>query len=179
MCKLCLTTLTSQTEIKNIRKLEFSWITKGTGPAPLVNRHSSQKGDYVAGILDSDTAYLIYSVHRIRSVNTRVELPCALKKMFCSQTSMCLEREIFFSWTRNLCDQPSVKDKYISVRWVIVYFSSYFLECEETEVSLRDALKDKEPTYDSLIESKKRRIAFIFSFVSSIHQLEVFVIGKF
>ena len=40
-------------------------------------------------------------------------------------------------------------------------------------------LKDKEPTYDSLIESKKRRIAFIFSFVSSIHQLEVFVIGKF
>ena len=62
-----------------------------------MNRHSSQKGDYVAGILDSDTAYLIYSVHRIRSVNTRVELPCALKKMFCSQTSMCLEREIFFS----------------------------------------------------------------------------------
>ena len=60
-----------------------------------------------------------------------------------------------------------------------MYFSSYFLECEETEVSLRDALKDKEPTYDSLIESKKRRIAFIFSFVSSIHQLEVFIIGKF
>ena len=187
MCKLCLTTLTSQTEIKNIRKLEFSWITKGTGPAPLVNRHSSQKGDYVAGILDSDTAYLIYSVNRIRSVNTWVELPCALQKIkflaflsvLCSQTSVCLEREIFFSWTRNLCDQPSVKDKYISVRWVIVYFSSYFLECEETEVSLRDALKDKEPTYDSLIESKKRRIAFIFSFDSSIHQLEVFVIGKF
>ena len=35
-----------------------------------MNRHSSQKGDYVAGILDSDTAYLIYSVNRIRSVNT-------------------------------------------------------------------------------------------------------------
>ena len=60
-----------------------------------------------------------------------------------------------------------------------MYFTSYFLECEETEVSLRDVLKDKEPTYDSLIESKKRRIAFIFSFVNSIHQLEVFVIGKF
>ena len=186
MCKLCLTTLTSQTEIKNIRKLEFSWITKGTGP-PLVNRHSSQKGDYVAGILDSDTAYLIYSVNRIRSVNTWVELPCALQKIkflaflsvLCSQTSVCLEREIFFSWTRNLCDQPSVKDKYISVRWVTVYFSSYFLECEETEVLLRDALKDKEPTYDCFIESKKRRIALIFSFVSSIHQLEVFLIDKF
>ena len=60
-----------------------------------------------------------------------------------------------------------------------MYFSSYFLECEETEVSLRDALKDKEPTYDSLIESKKRRTALIFSFVSSIHQLEVFLIDKF
>ena len=126
MCKLCLTTLTSQTEIKNIRKLEFSWITKGTGPAPLVNRHSSQKGDYVAGILDSDTAYLIYSVNRIRSVNTWVELPCALQKIkflaFLSvlfrQTSVCLELEIFFSWTRNLCDQPPVKDKYISV-WCV------------------------------------------------------------
>ena len=44
-----------------------------------------------------------------------------------------------------------------------MHFSSYFLECEETEVSLRDALKDKGPTYDSLIEIKKRRIAFIFS----------------
>ena len=69
-----------------------------------MNRHSSQKGDYVAGILDS-TAYLIYSVNRIRSVNTRVELPCALQKIkflaflsvLCSQTSVCLEREIFFS----------------------------------------------------------------------------------
>ena len=60
-----------------------------------MNRHSSQKGDYAAGILDSDTAYLIYSVNRIRSVNTRVELPCALQKIkflaflsvLCSQTS--------------------------------------------------------------------------------------------
>ena len=60
-----------------------------------------------------------------------------------------------------------------------MYFSSCFLECEETEVSLRDALKDKEPTYESLIERKKRRIALIFSFVSSIHQLEVFLIDKF
>lgn len=42
-----------------------------------------------------------------------------------------------------------------------MHFSSYFVECEETEVSLRDALKDREPTYDSLIEIKKRRIAFM------------------
>ena len=133
------------------------------------------------GMEEKESCHISDLLNRICSVYTWVELPCSLKKIkflaflsvLCSQTSVCLEREIFFSWTRNLCDQPSVKDKYISVRWVIVYFSSYFLECEETEVSLRDALKDKEPTYDSLIESKKRRIAYIFSFVSSIRQWKV------
>ena len=40
----------------------------------------------------------------------------------------------------------------------------FFLECDETEVSYHD----KEPTYDCMIESKKRRIAYIFSFESSM-----------
>ena len=102
VCKLCLTTLTSQTEIKNIRKLEFSWITKGTGPAPLVNRHSSQKGDYVAGILDSDTAYLIYSVNRIRSVYMSGTTLCSEKNKISRIFICALQSNFRVSWTRNL-----------------------------------------------------------------------------
>ena len=57
---------------------------------------------------------------------------------------------------------------------MIAYFSSYFLEYEEIEVSSRDALKDKEPTYDSLIQSKKRRIVFI-SLLSAAYISERFL----
>ena len=82
-------------------------------------------------------------LNRIRSVYTWVELPCSLKKIkfltflsvLCSQTSLCLEQEILFSGKQNLCFWPSVIGKYNSVRLVTVYFSSYFLECDKTEVS--------------------------------------------
>ena len=125
------------------------------------------------GMEEKESCRISDLLNRICSVYTWVELPCSLKKIkflaflsvFFRQTSLCLEQEIFFSWKQNLCFQPSVIGKQNSVRWMIVYFSSYFLECDETEVSQHD----KEPTYDCLIESKKRRIVYIFSFVSSIH----------
>ena len=90
---------------------------------------------------------------------------CCISDLLNRISSVYTSRTIFFSWKQNLCFQPSVIGKQNSVRWMIVYFSSYFLECDETEVSQHD----KEPTYDCLIESKKRRIVYIFSFVSSIH----------
>ena len=87
------------------------------------------------GIEEKESCHILSDLlNQIHSVYTWVELPCSLKKIkflaflsvFFHQTSLCLEQEIFFSWKQNLCFQPSVIGIYSSVRWPIVYFSSFF-----------------------------------------------------
>ena len=122
------------------------------------------------GMEEKESCRISDLLNRIRFVYTWVELLCSLKKIkfltflsvLCSQTSLCLEQEILFSWKQNRCFRPSVIGKYNSVRWVIVFSQIVF-----RNVTKRKCHSVIRSQY-MIAESKKCRIAYIFSFVSSI-----------